>query len=205
MSEMHTIETLDREPFKYMVATIGNLPTSFVDSMSYYECIAWIANYIKTTIIPAVNNNAAATEELQQYYEQLKSYVDHYFDNLDVQEEINNKLDEMAEQGQLTDIIAQYLQLAGVLAFNTVADMQAGTNLVNGSTARTLGNANYLDGKGAFYKIRNITNDDVVDGVKIIQITADPSDTLIAEKIPDNLDTSPSVFDRLIKLNGVTL
>ena len=205
MTGLTPIKTLDRQPFKNMVATIGNLPTSFVDSLSYYEMLAWLCNYIEEQIIPTVNSNSEAIVELQELYEQLKEYVDNYFENLDVQEEINNKLDDMAEQGQLTDIIAQYLQLAGVLAFNTVADMQSATNLVNGSTARTLGFANYLDGKGAFYKIRNITNDDVVDGVKIIEITADPSDTLIAEKIPDNLDTSPSVFSRLIKLNGVTL
>ena len=189
MNEIHKIDTLDRHPFKDMVATIGNLPTSFVDSMSYYECIAWLANYIQNQVIPAVNNNAEATEELQAKYIELKEYVDNYFENLDVQEEINNKLDDMAEQGQLADIIAQYLQLAGVLAFNTVSDMQSATNISNGSTARTLGFSNYLDGKGAFYKIRDITNDDTIDGVNIIEITADPTNTLIAELIPDELKT----------------
>lgn len=194
--QLNTIETLDRQPFKHLVATIGNLPTSFVDSMSYYECIAWLVKYLETKVIPAINNNAEATEELQAYYIQLKEYVENYFENLDVQEEINNKLDDMAEQGQLTDIIAQYLQLAGVLAFNTVADMQAGENLVDGSTARTLGKDNYLDGEGRFYKIRNITNDDVVDGVNIIQITADPTNTLIAELIPDQMiELKPLIED----------
>ena len=187
MSELHTIESLDRQPFKYMVATIGNLPTSFVDSMSYYELLAWLCQYLEKTVIPAIDNNAQALEELQAYYIQLKQYVENYFEDLDVQEEINNKLDDMAEQGQLTDIIAQYLQLAGVLAFNTVADMQSGENLVDGSTCKTLGKLNYLDGEGRFYKIRNITNDDVVDGVNIIQITADPTNTLIAELIPDQM------------------
>ena len=189
MSELHTIESLDRQPFKYMVATIGNLPTSFVDSMSYYELLAWLCQYLEKTVIPAIDNNAEALEELQAKYIELKAYVDNYFDNLDVQEEINNKLDDMAEHGELADIIAQYLQLAGVLAFNTIADMQAATNIVNGSTAKTLGATNYLDGKGRYYKIRNITNDDVVDGVNIISITADPTNTLIAELIPEETVT----------------
>ena len=186
MTELNTIKTLDRQPFKNLVATIGNLPTSFVDSMSYYEMLAWLCNYIEEQIIPTVNSYSEAIVELQELYAELKEYVDNYFENLDVQEEINNKLDDMAEQGQLADIIAQYLQLAGVLAFNTVSDMQSATNISNGSTARTLGFSNYLDGKGAFYKIRDITNDDTIDGVNIIEITADPTNTLIAELIPDD-------------------
>lgn len=205
MSELQPVQPLNPSPFKCVVATIGNIPTSFAESLSYFEALQILAKYIQNTLIPALNGDTEAIAELQAKYNELKNYIDTYFDNLDVQEEINNKLDDMAEHGELADIIAQYLQLAGVLAFDTIADMQAATNIVNGSTARTLGSINYLDGKGAFYKIRNITNDDVVDGVNIIQITADPSDTLIAEKIPDNLDTSPSVFNRLIKLNGVTL
>lgn len=147
------------------------------DALTDYGLISKIEEYLNK-VIEQTNINSEAVQQLQQY-------VEHYFDNLDVQEEINNKLDDMAESGELADIIAQYLQLAGVLAFNTVADMQAGTNLVNGSTAKTLGQTNYLDGKGRFYKIRNITNDDVVDGVNIISITADSSNTLIAELIPD--------------------
>lgn len=199
MSELHTIESLDRQPFKYMVATIGNLPTSFVDSMSYYELLAWLCQYLEKTVIPAIDNNAEALEELQAKYIELKAYVDDYFENLDVQEEINNKLDDMAEHGELADIIAQYLQLAGVLAFNTIADMQAATNIANGSTAKTLGATNYLDGKGRYYKIRNITNDDVVDGVNIIQITADPTNTLIAELIPDETISKVATIENTVE------
>ena len=38
-------------------------------------------------------------EDFTTAYEQLQSYVNNYFDNLDVQAEINSKLDEMAEDG----------------------------------------------------------------------------------------------------------
>ena len=54
IEDLSTVETLDRYPFEHMVATIGNLPTSFVDSMSYYECIAWLVKYLETTVIPTV-------------------------------------------------------------------------------------------------------------------------------------------------------
>ena len=107
--ELKTIETVDTSPFKHLVMTLGELPTSFVDSMTYYECLAWLVNFIQNTVIPTVNNNAEAVEELQTAFTTLKNYVDTYFDNLDVQEEINNKLDEMAESGELSEMIADYL------------------------------------------------------------------------------------------------
>ena len=39
----------------------------------------------------------------------LKDYVDNYFNNLDVQEEINNKLDDMVEDGTMATLIENYL------------------------------------------------------------------------------------------------
>ena len=109
MEDLKTIETVDTSPFKRLCMTIGELPASFVDSMTYYECLAWLVNYLQKTVIPAVNNNAEATKELQEAFITLKAYVDNYFANLDVQEEINNKLDEMATSGELADIIEAYL------------------------------------------------------------------------------------------------
>ena len=37
------------------------------------------------------------------------------------------------------------------------------TNLINGSYAKTLGYYSKNDGGGSLYKIRNITNEDIVD------------------------------------------
>lgn len=52
----------------------------------------------------------ATVEEYIAKFVELKDFVDNYFDNLDVQEEINNKLDEMAESGELGEIVGEYLQ-----------------------------------------------------------------------------------------------
>ncbi len=89
--------------------TIGMLPTSFKESLTYEEQILCIGNYLETTVYPAINNNANALKELQQLFIDLKDYVDHYFDDLDIQEEINNKLDEMIEDGTLDEIINQQI------------------------------------------------------------------------------------------------
>ena len=44
--------------------------------------------------------------EIVDLYNQLKDFVDNYFENLDVQQEINNKLDEMAGDGTLEALIS---------------------------------------------------------------------------------------------------
>lgn len=95
---MNNVEKIS--PFKNFCVTIGNLPTSYLESMSYYEMLCWFCKYLENTINPAINNNAEALEELQ-------SYVANYFDTLDVSEEINDKLDEMVENGTMAEIINQ--------------------------------------------------------------------------------------------------
>ena len=96
----------------------------------------------------------------------LKNFVDNYFDNLDVQEEINNKLDQMAEDGQLADIISQYLNSTAVFGYDTLADMKSADNLVNGSYARTLGYYTENDGGDGLYKIRTRSISDNIDDNK---------------------------------------
>ena len=96
-------------PFTKMIMTIGTLPSSFYASMSYYESMVWLYEYLKNEVIPTVNNNAEAVEELQTAFTTLETFISEYFDNLDVQEEINKKLDEMAEDGSLTNLIKAYV------------------------------------------------------------------------------------------------
>ena len=45
---------------------------------------------------------------LQDAFNDLKSYVQNYFKNLDVQEEINKKLDEMLKNGNLSELLLEY-------------------------------------------------------------------------------------------------
>jgi len=94
--------------FPQFINNLGIIPTSYKDSMSYYETLAWLCKYLQETVLPTVNQNGNAVQELQGLYVELNNYVTHYFDNLDVQEEINNKLDEMVTTGALEELIAQY-------------------------------------------------------------------------------------------------
>lgn len=95
-------------PFTRFCMTIGELPTSYLMSMTYLEQVVWFTKYLQEKVIPAINNNATAVEEIQELFVELQNYVNTYFENLDVQEEINNKLDEMALDGTLAQIIEDY-------------------------------------------------------------------------------------------------
>ena len=171
-------------PFKRMCVTIGNLPTAYIESMSYYEALTYLVNYLCNNVIPVVNDNGKAVEELQAKYLELVDYVNNYFTNLDVQEEINNKLDDMAEQGELAQIILEYLQMNGLIMFDNVVSLNDAENLLEGSFVKTLGRYAYNDGYGAFYKVRALEESDVIDEYNIVSLTNYP--TLIAEKIKDS-------------------
>lgn len=163
-------------PFKHFCLSVGVIPSAYTEAMSYYELLEWLCQFLQGTVVPIVNNNSEVVTELQ-------NYVSHYFDNLDIQTEINNKLDEMADNGTLAEIIAQYIQLQGLLCYNTVAEMKLAENLVNGSFALTFGYSAYNDGKGAKYKVREVTNQDVVDNINIIALA---DNSLVAELIHDD-------------------
>ena len=122
------------------------------DALNTYQLLCKIVDYLNK-VINAQNELGESQEALITAFNQLKDYVDHYFDNLDVQEEINNKLDDMAESGELEEIISTYLQSNVAWTFDTVADMKSATNLVAGSYAQTLGFHTLNDGGGAIYKI----------------------------------------------------
>ena len=59
-------------------------------------------------LVKSVNDQNETIIEYINKFNELHDYVYNYFDNLDVQEEINNKLDEMAEAGTLAEIMAEY-------------------------------------------------------------------------------------------------
>ena len=73
------------------------IPLVFDNSLSYYECLCKLLNY--------VNSLTTDVKEIAKLQQELQTYVDNYFNNLDVQEEINKKLDDMVNDGTLSNII----------------------------------------------------------------------------------------------------
>lgn len=166
MSDLKPVQGL--RPFTKFCCTIGNLPASYLASMTYEEQLLWLCDYLQNTVIPTVNNNAEAVEELQNLYIELKNYVNNYFDNLDVQEEINNKLDEMAKDGTLDSIIEKYINNVFTRTYKNVSDMKNDNALSTGMIAKTLSYDSENDLGGCNYEIEDNTNQVVDNGEYIL-------------------------------------
>lgn len=84
-------------PFKLW--TLQNFPfiAEDFDALTNYELMCKIVEYLNN-VITITNEQTKAINDMKEY-----------FDNLDVQEEINNKLDEMASDGTLAEIINQQI------------------------------------------------------------------------------------------------
>ena len=112
------------QPFRYWCQKV--LPLVYDDSLSYYELLCKVVDYLNKTMEDVetlhgdVDDMYTAFGQLQNWtndsiddlrsdYQLLVNYVNAYFNNLDVQDEINNKLDAMALNGTLTALISPYV------------------------------------------------------------------------------------------------
>lgn len=78
------------------------------DALTNNELLAKVIEYLNDVI----ENSETEQENIESLYNafvELHDYVKNYFDNLDVQDEINNKLDVMAGDGTLEEIINQQI------------------------------------------------------------------------------------------------
>lgn len=92
-------------PFRYWCQKV--MPLVYDDSLSYYELLCKVVDYLNKTMEDVETLHDDVTN-LHTAYEELQSYVNNYFSTLDVQKEINNKLDNMASSGELYEIIRRY-------------------------------------------------------------------------------------------------
>lgn len=195
-----TINSQNLRPFKYFCMTIGAIPSSYMEAMSYQELLMWFCDYLKNTVIPTVNNNANAVTELQNLYVELKNYVDNYFINLDVQEEINNKLDEMAENGTLENLLTNYTKLIKV--YNTTQEMiNDKNNLQNNQKIQTLGYNNINDSGGALFYITNQKINDYYQINLENGLYATIFDEITPENTNQTLDSFINNYNYINKIN----
>lgn len=90
------------QPFRFWCQKV--LPLVYDNSLSYYELLNKVVDYLNKTMedVETLNEDVTA---LYNAYDQLQGYVNAYFDNLDVQEEINNKLDAMVLDGTFSRLL----------------------------------------------------------------------------------------------------
>ena len=158
-------------PLKKICMTIGQLPTAYLETMSYYEMLIWFINYLRDNIIPTINGNATAVQEVQNVVmqlqndinnykdsidsdiEDLEEYMNNYFDNLDIQTEVNTKISAMAESGELASLLQSFqvnrthidLTNKTNLLENAEWDIGNGWSFINGWFNHITGNTETLE------------------------------------------------------------
>ena len=176
------------------------------DALTNYQLWCKIVEYVNKI---AYNEELLedSNDELIDAFNELKTYVETYLENLDIEEYVNNALDEMAESGELTEIMESYVQVEGILAYNTLSDLKNADNLVEGSFTKIYGKLSYNDGLGCFYKIRLKTTLDVIDEDNIISLTNYP--LLVGEKMTnkdiENINTNIGTLSNLSTTNKSNL
>ena len=101
---MNNFDYKNMTPFKWFV--LENFPfiENDFDAINNYHLFSKVVEYLNKTI-DNMNLTGEQMENVTNAMTELQNYVNNYFDNLDVQEEINNKLDEMVEDGTISSII----------------------------------------------------------------------------------------------------
>lgn len=179
--------------FRYFCQKV--LPAVYDDSLSYYELLCKLTAKINEVIV-ANEDELGAIKELQDLYVELKNYIDSYFKNLDLQKEIDIKLDEMGANGELSEYISMYLSTLSTFAFKNVAEMKNADTIGLGAVCRTLGTTDYKIGDGHYYIVRRALTTDVFDDINLV-VLKNPE--LVAELIPNYFDN-----DLMGKINSNT-
>lgn len=93
-------------PFKWFI--LENFPfiEADFDALTEWQLFCKLGKEMNK-IINSENTLGTQMENVTNAFIDLQNYINNYFDNLDVQEEINTKLNEMVEDGTLAEIINQ--------------------------------------------------------------------------------------------------
>jgi len=142
--------------FKLWIANqFPYIETDF-DAITNYELLQAVIKYLNT-IIENENNVESNVTALYNAFVNLHDYVKEQFDSLNLQDEVNAKIDEMYESGLFDNLLNNYLNLTKV--FDTYIDMMLDTSTyVNGMKLKTLGYHYINDGGGAEYVVTNVQN-----------------------------------------------
>ena len=140
------------------------------DALTDYELLCLVVKYLNDVIANQNEQNDSITrmyesflalqdyvnntkDEVEDAFNELDDYVRNYFDNLNVQDEIDDKLNRMVEDGTLDSIIAQYVNL--LKCYSTVTEMIADTELNVNDKVIVIGYSSTNDNGNSFYIIRD--------------------------------------------------
>ena len=103
---MNNFDYKNLTPFKWYV--LENFPfiEADFDAITNYQLYCKVVEYLNKTI-ENMNQIGEQMENVTNAMTDLQDYVNNYFSELNIQNEINNKLDDMAQDGTLAEIINQ--------------------------------------------------------------------------------------------------
>ena len=193
---MNKFEYKNLTPFKWFV--LENFPfiEADFDALTEWQLFCKLGKEMNK-IINSENILGSQMENVTNAFIELQNFVNNYFANLDVQEEINNKLNQMAEDGTLQNIITEFLKINSLITFNTVNDLKNSINLAENSFAKTLGFYEINDGGMAIYKIKKADENIIANEMNIISIL---NTDLVAVLIANNVN----VLQFGAKADGIT-
>lgn len=106
MSDLNPTKKIEEiKKLPHFISWVGALPSSYEDCLSYNEQLRWFCSFLKEVVIPTVNTNAEAVQELQNLYVELKDYVDNYFESTDFEALVNARLQEMVTDGTFENLL----------------------------------------------------------------------------------------------------
>ena len=111
-------------PFRLFVKSNFPFIENTYEALDNYGLYSKVVEYLNN-VIENENTVESNVTALYNAFVSLNTYVSDYFDNLDVQEEINNKLDEMAETGVLQNIVNEYFDEINTLIQNQNTEIAA--------------------------------------------------------------------------------
>lgn len=145
----------DLQPFRFWCQKV--LPLVYDDSLSYYELLCKVVDYLNKTL-EDVDVLEGDVTGLHEAYKKLQGYVNDYFSTLDVQKEINNKLNIMSIDGTLSVLIAPFItQNSNPIFVDNVSDMKEHNKtyvLSANGHIYTYKNGNFVD-SGLSYNFNN--------------------------------------------------
>ena len=96
----------DLKPFRFWCQKV--LPTVYDDSLSYYELLCKVVNYLNVVIenLEGVEEN---TDALLNAFNQLQGYVNEYFEDV-LPQLVDDKIDELVTNGTFDTIVNNILQ-----------------------------------------------------------------------------------------------
>lgn len=193
------VENISQHPI-YTFFCQKVIPLAFDESLSYLETIYAFQYFLNNTVLPTVNNNADAVTELQGLYIELKEYTDNYLEN-ELKNEVDIKLDKMAQDGTLENILQKYINKSLIRVYKNIDDLKS-QDLSDGMVAKIIGNSEINDGGESLYYITENQPQNqyiLLNNGNFAQLLSNSKDIIFSSKLGmNNTDNNSNNYDLLI-------